>query len=371
MALLEPLSLYLPTHPEKTVIKAYNTYSKAERKRIMTQNPSSFLHILGAGKNDVEPTLAIRKAYQKVLQSSAYQQYTPGYWVYQIEAPDRTYTGLVAGLPLRAIQQGKLRVHEATFGVRIAKLGAYLEDVQIQAEPIVAALSDAEQLQSLMEGITVGKPTIEFTFNTRTHRLWQVVDVQTYTALEKELATFNHCYLIDGHHRAAALQYVASRHPNTKPIHLLGYFLPEAQIKAASFFWFIRKLPKTFQATLFEKLGPVASCDANTLPNIHYPIVFQLHKQTYTIQKQGEWYPQLCELYRLLEEAEPQIDFFSRKNKQSLTHSFAKKTPDFSCCYLPLSFAEIQQVADTHGQVPPKTTYLHPKLLTGQFLSPL
>ncbi len=55
MALLEPLSLYLPTHPEKTVIKAYNTYSKAERKRIMTQNPSSFLHILGAGKTMLNP----------------------------------------------------------------------------------------------------------------------------------------------------------------------------------------------------------------------------------------------------------------------------------------------------------------------------
>ena len=371
MALLEPLSLYLPTQPEKTVIKAYNTYSKAERKRIMTQNPASFLHILGTGQNDVEPTLAIRRAYEKALQTSAYQQYNTGYWVYQIEASDRTYTGLVAGLPLRFIQQGKLRVHEATFSARIAKLGAYLVDVQIQAEPIVAALSDAEQLQSLLEGITDEKPTIEFTFNTRTHRLWQVVDVQTYKKLEKELAAYKHCYLIDGHHRAAALQYAATQHPKTKPLHLLGYFLPEAQIKAASFFWFIRKLPKAFQATLFEKLGPVASCDANTLPNIQYPIVFRLHNQSYTIQKQGEWYPQLCQLYRLLEEAEPQIEFFPRKNKQSLAHSFAKKTPDFSCCYLPLSFAEIQQVADTHGKVPPKTTYLHPKLLTGQFLSPL
>ena len=374
MALIEPLQIYLPVNPSRTVINAYNTYSKKEREQIKKTESNSFFNLLEPNTttgNSVSKNRAIATAYQKAIDDGVYTKFLSSYWLYQIVSKDRTYTGIVCGLPIKAIRAGRLLTHEGTFKKRIQKLGEYLLEVNYQAEPIVAAVDASEALSKFMLEISAKTCTMSFEFNKRTHRLWQIDRISNQQQLEALFADIKNCYLVDGHHRAAALQYACQFDHTPKQAKLLSYILPDDQIKVSSFYWYIEKIAATAHTDIFKALGTLSACPPKTLPNAHYPIVFRLGEQTFQIENNGDPYPLLFRLYQLLENMSPDIGYYPRKNRQNLTLAFTKKKPDFCCIYNPLDFSKIKEVANAHEQVPPKTTYLHPKLLTGQFISPL
>lgn len=373
MALFGPISLYLPKTPEALVIQAYASYSKEKRAVDLQLRPNSFLSILRAGTeaNTQEAQWQyIAEAFQAACNAKRFVAHPANYWVLRRKSKRGVFTGLITGMTAAAVKGGKLRPHEATLPDRAATLGGYLTAVKIQAEPVVAAFSSAPPLQDLLEEVTHHLPLHEFSYDAVTYTLWPL-NARQSAACHHALAAIDHCDLVDGHHRAEAVIHYSNQTENSSNTQLLTLLVPAEQIQSESFFWSLPQLPSEISLEALSRLGSLQPLPKQLVPSKKHPLLLLLEGTPYSLHPHNSTLDSLQKLYQMISATGVQLLYHPRKKDQALT-DFTAVTPSAFCCsYLPLPFALVQQLTANGKTVPPKTTFLHPKLLTGHLVHPM
>lgn len=373
MALFTPIPLFIPPSPKDAVMRAYISYSKAARLKEASDRPNSFLTILGAGANEkskMEQWKQISKAFALAVDNGHYRHHPPSYWVLQKSSARGAFTGLIAGIPATQLREGKLRFHEATLEHRAERLGQYLETVKIQAEPIVTAFSGLPQLETLLETVVQQERFQEFEFEDNRFALWPLNPNQT-KACTRLLSQLQHCDLVDGHHRAEAVLSYANKTNRLEQTQLLSMLLPATQIQSESFFWVLKNSKTPISIAAFEALGTLTPTTAAHVPDAEYPILIGIQGKFFSLQPKESSLLSLRAIYRYFSKLKGQLQYIPRKTTQSLAILKPEHGWAFCCSYAPLSFSEIQNIAASGEIVPPKTTFLHPKLLTGYLIHPM
>ncbi|NND14717.1 MAG: DUF1015 domain-containing protein [Eudoraea sp.] len=404
MANIFPFRAILPAPDLIAMVptRSLHTYSSEERKDSLDLNPSSFLHVLypdhgkGPRKKGRERYKSIRQRFLDFMEKGVLQKdREEGFYVYTIALEGHTFSGIIAGVSTSDYDNDIIKKHEDTLQRRVKLFTKYLEEVQYNAEPVLLTYPDNPEVASWISKIKSDPPVSSFLgADGGIHSLWAVPQNDLQVELQKLFASIPSIYIADGHHRSASSALFTRDMRKSKPGHsgnepfnnFMGYIIPESELQISEFNRMIKDLhghsPESFKKSLQTDF---------LLEEAYYPDLPKT-KNMIGMYLVGKWYvlrskPGLVNRQDPVESLDPQI-LFKRildpllgikdlRKDQRIEYLFGKSSltkmqdevdsGNFAVGFglSPIQMSEIKAVADAGKVMPPKSTYIEPKLLSG------
>ena len=360
--------------------RAVDSYSSDELNDKLRKNPFSFLQIIRP-ETDIFLTKKgrfqlIRSRLNEFIEKGIYRlDEEQSYYLYEQESAGKTYSGFIG---LLDVNNAEVHVHEKTLESREKLFAEYLESTGFQAEPIlVFGTSDSRRIE-LMEQVKLSSPIFDFvTTDEFGHKLWTVPDDLKIT-LEKLFHENNEYFLADGHHRIGSTKLVAENmKQNQEARMILTMFMDEKDIGIDSFERWINNSNIDFSLDILEDTFEVNEKKGG----------FDKVEGDVEMFFQGEWFVlkstqiinrDLPPEYLFSSILDPVFGIKDAKTDRRITYVH-QKTFDQSKEMLAkglevgfrlpsVSVETLKKTALAGGTMPPKSTYIEPKLRSGMML---
>ncbi|MEX0953376.1 MAG: DUF1015 family protein [Nitriliruptoraceae bacterium] len=124
--------------------------------------------------------------------------------VHELVAGDLRQWGIVAGVSVRDVVQGRVRLHEQTRSDREQALSDFLEAAGLDTAPVVLAHRDLSGLDAQIAAVAGRTADLELTTADGVdHRVW-IVNGADIAPFVETLGVLEGLTVLDGHHRVAA-----------------------------------------------------------------------------------------------------------------------------------------------------------------------
>ncbi len=397
MSQIRPFQAIRPVKNKSCLVPSYavETYSHTEINRILRNNPYSFLNVIAKPYIKNLPAdkrhQAIRKRVKKFLNNNILTRDTiPSLYVMRITAKTgEQFTGLVGLASADEYLEGKIKKHEDVLDKRAGLFADYLYNVKMNAEPVLLAHKPSAEVDQLIDRIQTEIPVYEFSMTDGTvFEVWTVARHEQIHAIQEAFASFDALYIADGHHRVESSARLKKRMQAENPYHtglefynfFMAFFLPWDQLKIYGYNRGIRQLDASLPDIL-KKLK--AHFTVRPMENFSPPeqdeVVLMHSRDFYSIRipqsffQRGWSVPETVNNV-IFKEIIPvgklsDLIYCSAKNSRVC---IAKRLKSGECklaLFLPpVPFSVIKRKADAGQTLPPKSTYIEPKLLSGLFI---
>ncbi len=398
MAKIRPFKAVRPTqnNVDQVVSRSYTDYTPEERHKHITKHPNSFLRIIDPGYDtSVKTPLFTRyaKVRERFLsyknQGIFIQDTTPCYYVYQITTPQHVYCGIIALASTQDYEDGVIKKHENTLHKKEIAFKNYLERVQFNAEPVLLTYPDNPVLMQVIEAVKTHKATYSFTTtDPQHHQLWAVADIDIVTKIGAIFESIDTLYIADGHHRCAS-SYVLSKAtaPTPKPTDFfMSYLIPTSDLRITEFNRLVKDLNGLSENLFLKQLETHFSITPKGTtpykPQQSHEFSMYLDGCFYQLKLKS---PLIFDTP--VDELDTQILYTTilqpilgienlRNNDRILYYNglkgqiFMQKKVDSGTFRIgfglyPISFSQLKTIADQGLKMPPKSTYILPKLKSG------
>ena len=402
MAEIQPFAAVRPA-PDKApfvVSRSLEDYSRAQRDALMRENPFSFLHILRPGfkfgrrVRGSERHRLIRSRYLEFLEEGIFlRESSPCFYVYRQSRPGYSCTGIFCATPTDDYLGGTIRRHEDTLQRREKLFADYLEEVRFNAEPVLLTYPDQPEIDRELQQVQKPEPEYRFTTPDRiTHELWVVDQPDTIRRIGERFKDVAALYIADGHHRCASSALLARRLQASEPDsaahqYFMSYLIPESQVRIHSFSRLITDLGPLTPADVLMRLDAVYRIrEKGTEPYLptkkhHFSLYLDGLFYALYLRKPLRDFPDPVSrldthiLYKTIllpifgisdPRNDPRLQYCSGEQGAAAIKSRVD-SGDFACGFamLPTTMEEIRAVADQNLTMPPKSTYVEPKLRSG------
>jgi uncharacterized protein (DUF1015 family) len=246
---LPKLSPFKATFPasgfEKLV--AVNTHIPLTELALTTQlekNPFSYFHIFKP-QGHFEPNDKTGKFYpfgknyfqqlkeQKVL----VQDTSPALYVYSIDQNEgQSFLGIVANVDAADYANNLIKKHENTLVEKEDLLVKHIAETNLIGEPVLLTYPASSQVNDSMKQITAGLPSISFDSEDGSiHSFWKVTDPRDISILQGAFGEVSSFYIADGHHRCASMyKYIVNN--DCGSCSMLAYLVSDEQMKIYPFY---------------------------------------------------------------------------------------------------------------------------------------
>ncbi|MCF6214349.1 MAG: DUF1015 domain-containing protein [Flavobacteriaceae bacterium] len=405
MAVVRPFRAVRPVRDKAALLttRSFELYGDTELEAILKYNPFSFLHILKPGYRyqlnlkGTQRFKLIRNRYLEFKENNFFiQDAKPVYYLHQKSFGSCTYWGFIATSSVTDYQNGIIRKHEATLKDREALFGKYLEVTGFNAEPVLLTYPDNKKLTALYNKFQNKRPEYEFTTNKkRTHLFWVIDNAEDINTISTEFSKMNAVYIADGHHRSASSSYLANikkkintEHTGTENYNFfMSYLIAESNLNISSFNRFVKTLNGLSKDKFLIELD--ASFRIQKLENKQYR---PSKKHHFSMYLEGDYYAlylrkSVYKIDNALADLDAQVLFttvlkpilgindLSNSDKinykPNILHESQLKNQVDSGKYAvgfglyPASVAQLKSIADANLTMPPKSTYIEPKLRSG------
>jgi uncharacterized protein (DUF1015 family) len=385
--------------------RSVDTYSKQELNAELSYNPYSFLHIIKpefhenikSKPNSKSLLQKIKATYTKYLNEKLYiADEQAAIYAYQQISDKGTFTGFIACVSADDYTSGKIKIHEQTLSEKEEKLKQYLEICDFNAEPVCFGHDNDADIEHILEQTTQQIATYDFTTNDKLrHRIWPIYEDTFIRKIVNGIHQLGKVYIADGHHRSASSTRLAHwKREQLKPYrgdenfnYFMGIFFSEKQLKIVEFNRmvkdlnglsseeFLTALRQTFSikkihvdeckpkqvhqitlyinrcwysleplANTYDKDDAVGCLDAQILSDLVLSPILKIHDLRTDTRVQ--FVPGVKPVYEL----EMQVD-----------------SGKFAAAFLlyPVTMQQLKNVADSGKIMPPKSTWVEPKLRSG------
>ena len=404
MAIIKPFRAVRPTRDKAALAtsRSYEAYTKPELNAVLKYNPFSFLHIIKpsydinkqyTGEDRFE---AIHNTYENFKKEGIYlKDEKPCYYLHQKTFESNLFWGIIAVAHVNDYQNNIIKKHEETLKEREELFGNYLEIVGFNAEPVLVTYPKSKFLEEIYNNYKTTRAEYEFSTHTkRNHKFWVIDNPEDINQIELEFKKMNALYIADGHHRTASSNFLANKLKNQNPNHtgkepynfFMTYLIADVNLKISEFNRFIKDLNGYSKNEFLELLSE--NFNILNKGKKHYK---PSKKHHFSMYLDGEYYS----LY--LKKSIPITDALSNLDTQLLYEKILKpilgindlKTDkrikvlsaiynanqlkklvdsgDFKVAFgmIPVSVEELKSVVNEGLQMPPKSTYIEPKLRSG------
>ena len=385
--------------------RPYYAYSKKMLEAKLKGNPYTFIHIINpefhkkdkTKPNTVGRFLKVRERFNEFFdQGVFFQDQKESLYVYRQTTETHEFLGFIGGADLKEYESGQIKKHEETITKREKTFSKYLDTVRFNAEPVLLFHKNQADLDTILLDVTQVRPEYEYTTTDKIkHELWIVDDQAIISNVQKGFGKLDEAYIADGHHRfASSYRYYANSANKTElNQHALAFFISESRLKILDFNRVVSDLnglsDKEFLQLLSEKFDVKA-----------------LKKKLYAPQQTGEismymentWYslipkPSLINFDHPVEKLDTailtsqvlkpildihdlktndRINFVSGdKGMKGLKKAVDKGKAKLAFALFPISPQQLIDVADANLIMPPKSTWIEPKLRSGLTIYPL
>lgn len=400
MAKILPFKAFRPTADKVQLVvsKAVESYDKSEMNFHLRRNPYSFLNVIKA--NYQRPIKLKGKALFEQIKSNfdqfvhngiMVQDHQPGYYIYRQNKGNYHYTGIIALASAEDYHSDVIKKHEETLTKREEILKNYLVACPINAEPICFTYPDHQAINELVNKYIHTSPTYFFTdYDQVSHELWIIQSDQDVEAISNAFEEIPAVYIADGHHRSAASALYASEMKANNPNHTgqedynayMGIFFPESELKIFEFNRIVKDLNGLTKDELLDALGQQfeVSATLETHPESANEMTMYLDEEWYSLKcKEGtfEQNDPVKSLDSYILSANILDPIFGIKDLKKdnrvqfvagihgttrLEQMVDKGLGAVAFCLHPVSMEELKNVADSGGNMPPKSTWVEPKL---------
>ncbi|HEX2618076.1 MAG TPA: DUF1015 domain-containing protein [Flavobacteriales bacterium] len=402
---LRPFRAWRPV-PDKAHLvpsRSYVSYSEEQLRDKLAANPFSYLHIIHPdhGK-DAHLTRdqrfdRVRQKFNEFVGDGWFiRDERPSLYLYEQSRPGSVSRGIIGAIGVGDYRGGRVKVHEQTLQAREELFKEYLNTTGVNAEPVLLAAPGAHELDEATEELRRGRPTYDFTTTDRIrHRLWAISDPATIAALQEKFLAIDALYIADGHHRFASSARLAEAvgafgdHPKAW---CLAFVVPEEHLHIHNFDRAVTSLGGMDTDEVLQALGEVGALQAmDSAPAAPPP-----QGSVYVFTRKGWYHLQLPAPGRkadasdrldasVLSDAvlgpvlgihdlrtDPHVKFIPGTMGTAELERLVRSGEAAVAFHLrPVSFEELKAVADSGGCMPPKSTYIEPKLRSGLTVYPL
>lgn len=402
MADIVPFTAIRPIRDKVHLVatRPYYSYKKNVLTAKLESNLFTFLHIINPEFSCSQKTKAnskerfelVKKGYSKFLDEGILiREESPRIYIYRQTTVDNIFTGIIAGSSIQEYLNGKIKKHEETLTERESMFTNYLDIVGFNAEPVLLSYCGNRQIHELLEFFVLKRPEYEFTTtDSIKHELW-VLSVEDSETIKTAFLEIEATYIADGHHRTASSARLFEKRskyltPSSKSAYFLSLLVDEKSLKVMAYNRLLKKLkshtPTSFLAAI-KKIGVL-----KPLNKIQHP----KEKHHFTICFKHCYYDfapfiHLIDHTNIVNNIDAKIltDFiltpilgindlrssddivFSPGNSSLLETKENIASGKFELAFLlfPPTIEQIKSVADAGLNMPPKSTWLEPKLRSG------
>ncbi len=385
-----------PTHP----LDNY-THDEILEK---AQDESSYVHMIKpyllSKSKDVERNLRkVRTNYEELVDQNVLIQDNSSYYLYEQFYPNKTvFRGLLGLVHVEDFWSGKIKRHESTIPQKKEKLAQYLEKINVQAEPVLLTYPANSKVELLMSHEEKNVPIVKVTDSKGiVHKIWRIDNRLKMQQFKEVLDQVEAFYIADGHHRVGSTALNAKnqkeknkKHTGTEPYNYIYAFAVSNQsIKIHDFNRYLTDLGGLSKEDFLKKLED--SFEIHTkgetpyFPSKKFHMSMYLDGQFYSLHVKHHLRSNDVSLDHLdhhlfdklilkdilgMENTDSSEDIKYVKGTSSvdgimkLKEKIDQGEGVIGFGIYPVSFSEIIKISDNKISMPPKCTYIEPKLIT-------
>lgn len=406
MAKIIPFKAVRPTRDKANLLAArsYDSYTTAQVEARLRDNPFSFLHIVNPGfrfhkeVSGEERYGLVKNRYQEFKEDGIFiQDDKPSFYVYKIVNRDGLiFHGMVAAASVQDYEDDIIKKHEDTLEFREIALKEYLKTVGFNAEAVLLTYPDNPEMTAILKKVMNRRAEYEFTTTYRdTHYLWVVDEKEMVQKIQSIFKDTPALYIADGHHRSASSYRLAKNLREENPHHtgeeaynfFMSYLIPESDLKIYEFNRLVRDLNGLEKEEFLIKLDEYYRIENRGL-NYYKPT----EKHRFSMYLDGEYYSLHLRKgkYKINNALEgldsyilyvtilkPLLGIDDLRNDKRIEYAHGKRelayvqtmvdSGSFAVGFglLPVTTDDLKNVADQGLKMPPKSTYIEPKLRSG------
>ncbi|MGB0897152.1 MAG: DUF1015 domain-containing protein [Flavobacteriaceae bacterium] len=399
MAILKPFKAVRPTRDKANLVvsRSYHIYDKEGLEFRLKNNPYSFLQILNPGYKFAQEISTkkefslVRNRYHEFKDEQFFiQDTTPKYYLYKKVTRTHSFIGIIGATAVEDYNNNVIKIHEKTIKQREQLFKEYIDTVGFNAEPVLLTYPKNDVLEQLFDTIMQARSEYEFSTTDRiSHFLWLIDDAEHIATIEQEFSKINSLYIADGHHRSASSALLAEDYPNPEASqkHFMSCLIPENDLKIYEFYRLVKDLnglsKKEFLIQL-DEFFTIENCGQHPrkLTEQHHFSMY-LDGEFYILHLRSKFsvFENALEaldaqiLYKLV--LRPILGIEDLRHEKRLDYlPGTKKTVElkqevdsggFKVAFgmLPINIEQMKQIADEGLSMPPKSTYIEPKLRSG------
>ncbi len=406
MAKIHPFKAVRATRDKVSLVAArsYQSYTAAEREARLDHNPYSFLHIVNPGykyQKEISGEAGyqlVRNRYLEFKEDQIFiQDKTPSYYIYKIvNREQHSFCGIVAAASVDDYHADVIKKHEDTLQDREVIFKEYLKTAGFNAEPVLLTYPDNDVISEIIQFVTKDRAEYEFTTTYRdTHYLWPLSDSNLIEKIQLEFDKIETIYIADGHHRSSSSCLLAAdlkeenkqHHGEEAYNYFMSYLIPESELQIHEFNRLVKGLNGLNKEEFLIKLDT-----SFRIENRGIEVYKPSKPHHFSMYLDGEFYSlylrkTLYTFENSLEELDAQLLFKTILNpilgikdlrsddriayahgKLDMVYVKSKIDADeFQVGFglFPASVNQMKKIADDGLTMPPKSTYIEPKLRSG------
>ena len=406
MAKIIPFKAVRPTRDKVSLVaaRAYQSYTKDQLEARLRDNPFSFLQIVNPGykyDKDVSGKARydlVKNRYLEFKEDGIFtKDETACYYVYKIVDRERQeFNGIVAAASCDDYENDVIKKHEDTITYREIVFKDYLKTVGFNAEPVLLTYPDNSVISEIIQNVQQERAEFEFTTTYRdTHYLWKLEDETAIAKISKAFQEIPTIYIADGHHRSASSYLLQKDLKDVNPDHFgdeaynffMCYLLPESDLKIHEFNRLVKDLNGLSKEEFLIQLDQIFRIENRGLmpykPSKKHHFSMYLDGEFYSLYLRKTLYSFKTSLDALDTQIlyntilQPLLGINDLRNDERIIYINGKKdivnmkssvdSGAFAVGFglVPVSIDEMKLIADDGLKMPPKSTFIEPKLRSG------
>ena len=402
MAIVRPFKAIRPTRDKANLVasRSYLSYSDETLKEKLEHNPFTFLHIINPDYKDKIKLKGIEK-YQGVKQKFndfvakgfLKKEEEDSFYIYQQTHEKHTFEGIIAATAVADYLNGNIKRHEHTLTEREEMFKSYLDTTSFNAEPVLLCHQENKEINAIIQRYKATRAEYEFaTTNKAVHKLWLVNNSDDINTITSSFSTIDELYIADGHHRSASSALLAQNSNKANSQYFMSFLIDENQLNIINFNRLVKHANGLNASELIAEISKsfTVTKKENTLysPSLTDEISMYLS---------GDWYSLIAIASTVKQDCVSKLDPAILSNNilapiLNITDEKTDKNIVFESGTTPLSeiknkvdsgeyqvafvlkpipISALKKVADNNLSMPPKSTYIEPKLRSGLIIYPL
>ena len=384
-----------PDQAQAVVSPPFDVPTRAEAAAMAQGDRRNFLHVVRAeidlpDEVEADDPRVYERARRNLAglqeQGVLVRERQPELYLYRMEDGAHRQTGVVACVRAADYRSGLIRTHERTRAAQEDDRVRHMRSVDAHPEPVLFTFRALPGMRDLLDRSARGEPLLAVTdADGVRHRVWRAPDAAAVVAA---FADVPHCYVADGHHRSAAAARVAAGGPSA---HFPAVLFPAEELRILAYNRAIRGLgPQRDEGELLRRLGEIGNlvAPAESVPERAGSFAIRLRSGWHHLhlgpaaEERGDLVASLDaeRLHRivlgpLLGVGDPRTDerfipVGGRDSVARLERLVDSREAAVGFSLVAPTVEQMLAVADAGGVMPPKSTWIEPKLRSGLFVHP-
>lgn len=397
MANLIPFKAVRPVRNKVHLLcsRPFYTYKKSHLKAKLESNPYSFLHVINPEFNVLKKTAPnstdrfklVKNKYEEFKKNNfLFKDKVSQFYIYRQTTKFGTFRGIIAGASIEDYQINVIKKHENTIPNRENIFKKYLDITNFHAEPVLLAYNPTKKIQEIIDRHILERPEYEFTTtDQKVHEIWLVNQPNNISKVIEEFKFINNIYIADGHHRIASSSiYQKSKTNQLLSNYFLSFLIDQKELKIFEFNRYIKSISPLTENEFLERLKinfNIVFLNEHQPPSSKMELSIYLNKKWYSIKAKTKKISNsfksklnsqivydliLKDILNVKTNRNNNIEYI--KGNQPIDYLVKKVDQNklsMAIELYPHKINEITTIADLGETMPPKSTWIEPKLRSG------